>query len=55
MQNSKGLFASIIAAATLVVTATGLFIELHDALNTIWGVKAKSGQGILGFIRNRLL
>jgi Predicted membrane protein len=55
MNSSKGLFASIIAIATLVVTATGLFIELQDALNTIWGVREKPGQGILGFIRNRLL
>lgn len=55
MQSNKGLFASIIAGATLLVTATGLFIELQDALNTIWGVKEKSGQGIKGFIKNRLL
>jgi membrane protein len=54
-QGNKGLFASGIAIATLLVTATGFFIELQDALNTIWGVEAKPGQGILGFIRNRLL
>ena len=54
-QSNKGMIASIIAAATLFVTATGLFIELQDALNTIWGVKEKPGQGIMGFIRNRLL
>jgi membrane protein len=54
-QSSKGMVASIIAVVTLVVTATGLFIELQDALNTIWGVKAKPGQGIMGFIKNRLL
>ncbi len=55
MQTNKGLVASIIAVATLVITATGLFIELQDALNSIWGVKAKSGQGIISFVRNRLL
>jgi len=54
-QSNKGSLASIIAIATLVITATGLFIELQDALNTIWGVKEKPGQGILGFIKNRLL
>ncbi|MBC8097783.1 MAG: YihY/virulence factor BrkB family protein [Akkermansiaceae bacterium] len=55
MQSSKGIVASIIAVATLLVTATGLFVELQDALNTVWGVKAKPGQGIISFIRNRML
>jgi len=54
-QHNKGLIASVIAIGTLVVTATGLFIELQDALNTIWGVKEKPGQGIMGFVKNRLL
>ena len=54
-QTSKGLLASAIAIVTLIVTATGLFIELQDALNTIWGVEAKPGQGIMGFIRIRLM
>jgi membrane protein len=54
-ETSKGLVASVIAIVTLIVTATGLFIELQDALNTIWGVAAKPGQGVLGFVRTRLL
>lgn len=54
-QSNKGLVASIIAIGTLILTATGLFIELQDALNTIWGVEAKPGHGVMGFIRIRLL
>ena len=54
-ETNKGLVASIIAIATLVLTATGLFIELQDALNTIWRVEAKPGHGVMGFIRIRLL
>src|SRR3954468_5900811 len=52
---NKGLVASVIAIGTLILTATGLFIELQDALNTIWGVEAKPGHGVIGFIRMRLL
>jgi membrane protein len=52
---NKGLVASAIAIVTLLVTTTGLFIELQDALNTIWGVEAKPGQGFWGFVRIRLL
>ncbi|HEX4264109.1 MAG TPA: YihY/virulence factor BrkB family protein [Verrucomicrobiae bacterium] len=54
-ETNKGLLASAIAIVTLLVTSTGLFIELQDALNSIWGVKAKPGQGISGFIRIRLM
>ena len=54
-QTNKGLVASAIAIGTLIVTATGLFIELQDALNTIWRVEAKPGHGMMGFIRIRLL
>ncbi len=54
-QSHKGLVASIIAIVTLIITATGLFIELQDALNTIWRVEAKPGHGLMGFIRIRLM
>src|SRR5215471_2867345 len=53
--HATGLLASIIAIGTLIITATGLFIELQNDLNTIWGVEEKPGQGIWGFIKNRLL
>src|SRR5438045_1784063 len=52
---AKGLLASVIAIATLILTAPGLFIELQGSLNSIWGVEGKPGQGVLGFIKNRLL
>jgi membrane protein len=35
--------------------ASGVFGQLQDALNTIWGVKAKPGAGIWSFIRARFL
>ncbi|MGH7970774.1 MAG: YihY/virulence factor BrkB family protein, partial [Limisphaerales bacterium] len=40
---------------TLLVTATGVFIELQSDLNTIWGVEQRSGLGAWGFIKDRLL
>jgi len=55
LPHDQGAIASIIAAVTLGLTATGLFIELQSALNTIWGVEAKPGQGIWGFVKTRLL
>src|SRR5215469_6641686 len=54
-QSDKGTFASMAAIIALVLTATGMFIELQDALNTIWKVEAKPGHSMMGFIRIRLM
>lgn len=32
-----------------------MFGQLQDALNTIWGVKAKPGGGIASFLRARFV
>jgi membrane protein len=40
---------------TLGVGATGVVIELQDALNTVWKVVPKPGRGVKGLIRDRLL
>ena len=51
----NGVFAAILSSAVLLFSATGVFIELQDSMNTIWGVEAKPRQGLWGFVRNRLL
>jgi membrane protein len=51
----KGLIATIIGVALALFGASGVFGQLQDALNTIWGVKAKPGGGIWGFLRVRFL
>src|SRR5205085_939946 len=53
--HATGLLASVAAIATLILAATGLFIELQSDLNSIWGVEEKPAQGLWGFVRNRLL
>jgi membrane protein len=54
-QPGKGLIATIIGVALALFGASGVFGQLQDALNTIWGVKAKPGGGIWGFLRSRFL
>jgi membrane protein len=51
----SGMIATVVGIVTLLFGATGVFIQLQDALNTIWEVKPKPGQGIKGFIRHRIL
>jgi membrane protein len=51
----SGIVATIAGLATLIVGATGVMIELQDALNTVWKVVPKPGRGIKGIIRDRML
>src|SRR5881392_2219449 len=44
-QPGKGVVATIIGIALALFGASGVFGQLQDALNTIWGVKAKPGGG----------
>jgi membrane protein len=54
-QPGKGLIATIIGVALALFGASGVFGQLQDALNTIWGVMAKPGAGVWGFLRVRFL
>jgi len=51
----KSTIATVIGIALALFGASGVFGQLQDALNTIWGVKAKPGLGIWGFLRARFV
>jgi membrane protein len=51
--NTSDIIATLVGIATLVIAASGLFGQLQDALNTIWEVQPKPGQGIWAIIKNR--
>ena len=51
----KSTFATIIGIVLALLGASGVFGQLQDALNTIWGVKAKPTRGIRRFLRARFL
>ena len=50
-----GAIASMIGVGTMLVGASGAFIELHDSLNKIWRVERKPGSILLGAVRQRFL
>lgn len=52
---SGGTIATVVGVGTLLFGASGVFGQLQDALNTIWGVKPKPGQGIKSFLQSRFL
>lgn len=47
--------ASIISVIVLLFGASGVFAQLQEALNTVWGVQPKPGRLIKGFLQKRLL
>lgn len=52
---SSNIRATLIAIATVLFGATTVFAQLKQALNIIWGVEPKPGQGVKGFIKTRIL
>src|SRR4051812_31488954 len=52
-QQGSGVIATIISVVVLILSASGVFGELQDSLNTIWEVKPKPNRGIMGIIKDR--
>lgn len=56
LQSQKNsLLATIIGAIALVIGATGIFVEIQDSLNMIWGVRAKAKKGFIKLLLNRAI
>jgi membrane protein len=53
--SDAGSIAAIVAIATLLFSATTVFISVQNGLNKIWGVKAKPKRNWLKHIIDRLL
>src|SRR6185295_4805317 len=47
--------ATTIGIITLIFGASGVFGEIQDSINRIWGIKAKPNRGLAKLIRNRLI
>lgn len=54
-QDSNSFLATVIGVVLLIVGASGLFVQLQDALNTVWNVKARPDRGLVGLLRDRIL
>ncbi|RKG71989.1 YihY/virulence factor BrkB family protein [Corallococcus exercitus] len=52
---SSGILATVVGVLVSAFAATGVFVQLQDSLNTIWKVKKKPMNGLLAFVRQRLL
>jgi len=55
IQLGKSTLTIIIGVITVIIGATGVFLDMQDSLNIIWRVKAKPKRGWVKMITNRLL
>lgn len=51
----SGGIAAASSLITLFIGATGVVVQLKDALNTIWGVRAKPGRTMRVFFKNYVM
>ena len=52
---ASGVLATVIGTLVLLIGASGVFGELHGALDTIWDVKPRPGRGLRGLVKDRFL
>jgi len=53
-QQRVGVVATVLGSVAFFVAATGAFLELQAALNTVWRVKANPGLNFKAFLTDRL-
>lgn len=53
-QKNSGI-ATVISIIVLVIGATGIFVEIQDSLNMIWGVRAKAKKGFIKLLISRAI
>ena len=50
-----GVIGTVVGVVVALFGASGVFGQLQESLNTIWGVKAKPGQGVMGYVKARFI
>jgi membrane protein len=53
--NNNNILATIIGILFLLISASGIFGEIQDSINFMWGLKARAKKGLVKLLFNRLL
>jgi membrane protein len=53
--SNSNVFATTLSIIVLLIGASGVFAEIQDSINYIWGIKAKPKRGLVKFLFNRLM
>jgi membrane protein len=51
----EGTLATVLGVGALLFAAVGVFVQLKDALNTVWDVEPPQGSGIWHFVRTYIV
>jgi membrane protein len=51
----SNMFATIMGLIILLIGASGVFAEIQESVNFIWGIRAKPKRGLIKFIINRVM
>lgn len=52
-EHQSGVVSSALGALALIFGATGVFVELKDSMNTIWGVETRPDAGFFRLLEDR--
>jgi membrane protein len=53
--SENSFFAASVSFIVLILGATGIFSEIQDSINHIWGLKSKPKRGLIKMVLNRLI
>ncbi len=53
-QSASGIIAGVLGILTLLLGASGVFLELRDSLDTVWEVRPNYGSGAVSLVKERL-
>ncbi len=53
--SNSNILVTAVGAIILIIGASGVFAEIQDSINYIWGIRAKPKRGIKKFIKNRIM
>jgi membrane protein len=53
--SNNNAFVATVGIIILVIGASGVFAEIQDSINIIWGIKTKPKHGLIKFLYNRLM
>jgi len=53
--SNSNTYAAIFGVIILLIGASGVFAEIQDSINYIWGIEAKPKRGMIKYLYNRLM
>ncbi len=53
--SNSNTYAAVFGLIILLIGASGVFAEIQESINYIWGIKAKPKRGMIKYLYNRLM